>query len=350
MTGRSSSGSAAVPGSDLRSGACAAPATPAHSAAAPGRRDWITARSWGIHFAPQRSGTSVAAAVNVAHKHGWDERAAVLQECEVSDDCRDRRAHRCRSRGRRRRPTGRSAASRRSTRRPPATSPFSTIPATPTRSPRRGRAPAWWRRASSPWRPPMCPCCVCAIPIAPSLPSRAPSFRMPCGHRHCSASGRCSTGGDRPCVGAARERGRARSRRRRSAPGPRSAPDTVSARTPSSDPVFGSGAIARSGPAASLMNALIGDRVIVHPGVRIGQDGFGFVMGAAGHVKVPQIGRVIIQDDVEIGAGTTIDRGGNPRYRDRGGHQDRQLWCRSATMSASAAIACSSRRPEFQAA
>jgi len=64
------------------------------------------------------------------------------------------------------------------------------------------------------------------------------------------------------------------------------------------------------GPGASLMNALLGDRVIVHPGVRIGQDGFGFVMGAAGHVKVPQIGRVIIQDDVEIGAGTTIDRGG----------------------------------------
>ncbi|MGZ5896847.1 MAG: UDP-3-O-(3-hydroxymyristoyl)glucosamine N-acyltransferase, partial [Xanthobacteraceae bacterium] len=41
----------------------------------------------------------------------------------------------------------------------------------------------------------------------------------------------------------------------------------------------------------------------------IGQDGFGYVMGAGGHVKVPQLGRVIIQDDVEIGAGTTIDRG-----------------------------------------
>jgi UDP-3-O-[3-hydroxymyristoyl] glucosamine N-acyltransferase len=58
------------------------------------------------------------------------------------------------------------------------------------------------------------------------------------------------------------------------------------------------------------MNALVGDRVIIHPGVRIGQDGFGFVMGPSGHAKVPQIGRVIIQDDVEIGAGTTIDRGG----------------------------------------
>ncbi|HEY4142832.1 MAG TPA: UDP-3-O-(3-hydroxymyristoyl)glucosamine N-acyltransferase [Pseudolabrys sp.] len=58
-----------------------------------------------------------------------------------------------------------------------------------------------------------------------------------------------------------------------------------------------------------IANALIGDRVIVHPGCNIGQDGFGFVMSAQGHLKVPQVGRVIIQDDVEIGAGTTIDRG-----------------------------------------
>jgi UDP-3-O-[3-hydroxymyristoyl] glucosamine N-acyltransferase len=63
------------------------------------------------------------------------------------------------------------------------------------------------------------------------------------------------------------------------------------------------------GPQVTVTHALIGDRVILHAGVRIGQDGFGFAMGAAGHVKVPQIGRVIIQDDVEIGANTTIDRG-----------------------------------------
>jgi len=63
------------------------------------------------------------------------------------------------------------------------------------------------------------------------------------------------------------------------------------------------------GAGAALANALIGDRVIIHPGCKIGQDGFGFVMGGKGHLKVPQIGRVIIQDDVEIGAGTTIDRG-----------------------------------------
>ncbi|MGQ0456827.1 MAG: UDP-3-O-(3-hydroxymyristoyl)glucosamine N-acyltransferase [Hyphomicrobium sp.] len=63
------------------------------------------------------------------------------------------------------------------------------------------------------------------------------------------------------------------------------------------------------GPSATVTHALIGDRVIVHAGVRIGQDGFGFAMGRTGHLKVPQIGRVVIQDDVEIGANTTIDRG-----------------------------------------
>ncbi len=63
------------------------------------------------------------------------------------------------------------------------------------------------------------------------------------------------------------------------------------------------------GAGVVITDALIGDRVIVHPGCKIGQDGFGFVMGEKGHRKIPQIGRVIIQDDVEIGAGTTIDRG-----------------------------------------
>lgn len=63
------------------------------------------------------------------------------------------------------------------------------------------------------------------------------------------------------------------------------------------------------GAGASLFYALLGDRVVVHPGVRIGQDGFGFALGARGHLKVPQMGRVIVQDDVEIGANTSIDRG-----------------------------------------
>jgi UDP-3-O-[3-hydroxymyristoyl] glucosamine N-acyltransferase len=65
------------------------------------------------------------------------------------------------------------------------------------------------------------------------------------------------------------------------------------------------------GPQVSLIHCLLGNRVNVHAGVRIGQDGFGFAMGPGGHQKVPQIGRVVIQDDVEIGANTTIDRGAN---------------------------------------
>jgi UDP-3-O-[3-hydroxymyristoyl] glucosamine N-acyltransferase len=65
------------------------------------------------------------------------------------------------------------------------------------------------------------------------------------------------------------------------------------------------------GAGCSLTHALIGDRVIVHPGCRIGQDGFGYVMAAGAHLKVPQVGRVILQDQVEVGAGTTIDRGAN---------------------------------------
>lgn len=63
------------------------------------------------------------------------------------------------------------------------------------------------------------------------------------------------------------------------------------------------------GPGSVLTHSLIGNKVNIHAGVKIGQDGFGFAMGPQGHLKVPQIGRVIIQDDVEIGANTTIDRG-----------------------------------------
>lgn len=63
------------------------------------------------------------------------------------------------------------------------------------------------------------------------------------------------------------------------------------------------------GPNATLTHALVGNRVIIHACVAIGQDGFGFAMSAKGHLKVPQIGRVVIQDDVEIGANTAIDRG-----------------------------------------
>ncbi|KPB01410.1 UDP-3-O-(3-hydroxymyristoyl)glucosamine N-acyltransferase [Ahrensia marina] len=63
------------------------------------------------------------------------------------------------------------------------------------------------------------------------------------------------------------------------------------------------------GPNASVQYAMIGDDVSIHSGVRIGQDGFGFIPGQNGLEKMPQLGRVIIQDNVEIGANTTIDRG-----------------------------------------
>lgn len=63
------------------------------------------------------------------------------------------------------------------------------------------------------------------------------------------------------------------------------------------------------GASVTIAQCETGDRVIVHAGARIGQDGFGFALGASGHLKVPQLGRVQIGDDVEIGANTTIDRG-----------------------------------------
>lgn len=64
------------------------------------------------------------------------------------------------------------------------------------------------------------------------------------------------------------------------------------------------------GPGTTIVHALIGDRVVIHAGCHIGQDGFGFLAGDRSSIKVPHRGRVIIQDDAEIGAGTTIDRGG----------------------------------------
>ncbi len=63
------------------------------------------------------------------------------------------------------------------------------------------------------------------------------------------------------------------------------------------------------GPGATITHAIVGDGVIVHAGARIGQDGFGFAMSANGHRKVPQVGRVIIGEQVEIGANSTVDRG-----------------------------------------
>ncbi|MEO5365332.1 MAG: UDP-3-O-(3-hydroxymyristoyl)glucosamine N-acyltransferase [Magnetococcus sp. WYHC-3] len=68
----------------------------------------------------------------------------------------------------------------------------------------------------------------------------------------------------------------------------------------------------RIGANATLSHCIIGDYTRLYPGVRIGQDGFGFAIDPSGHVKVPQLGRVIIEEHVEIGANTTIDRGAGP--------------------------------------
>lgn len=66
------------------------------------------------------------------------------------------------------------------------------------------------------------------------------------------------------------------------------------------------------GANATVSHALVGAKVMIYPGARIGQDGFGFSMGPQGHLKVPQLGRVVIGDDVEVGANSTIDRGAGP--------------------------------------
>ena len=54
---------------------------------------------------------------------------------------------------------------------------------------------------------------------------------------------------------------------------------------------------------------ILGDRVILHSGCVVGSDGFGYATERGTHIKVPQVGRVVIESDVEIGANTTIDRG-----------------------------------------
>ena len=77
--------------------------------------------------------------------------------------------------------------------------------------------------------------------------------------------------------------------------------------------VIGSGVVVgrdcRIGAHVTLSHALLGERVCIHPGARIGQEGFRFASVKSGFLTVPQLGRAIIEDDVEVGANTTIDRG-----------------------------------------
>jgi UDP-3-O-[3-hydroxymyristoyl] glucosamine N-acyltransferase len=60
--------------------------------------------------------------------------------------------------------------------------------------------------------------------------------------------------------------------------------------------------------AALLDGVRLGRRVVIHPGAVLGADGFGFAFDGAEHRKIPQTGGVLVEDDVEIGANTTIDR------------------------------------------
>ena len=69
------------------------------------------------------------------------------------------------------------------------------------------------------------------------------------------------------------------------------------------------GEACRVGPSATLECCVIGQRVGIYAGVRIGTEGFGFAIGPDGPVRIPHTGRVIVEDDVEIGANSTVDRG-----------------------------------------
>jgi UDP-3-O-[3-hydroxymyristoyl] glucosamine N-acyltransferase len=77
--------------------------------------------------------------------------------------------------------------------------------------------------------------------------------------------------------------------------------------------VIGAGVVlgqdCRIGALASISHAILGERVFVYPGARVGQEGFGFAMTKTGFLSVPQLGRVLVEDDVEIGANSCVDRG-----------------------------------------
>jgi UDP-3-O-[3-hydroxymyristoyl] glucosamine N-acyltransferase len=77
--------------------------------------------------------------------------------------------------------------------------------------------------------------------------------------------------------------------------------------------VIGAGVVlgeaCRIGAHVSISHAILGARVCIFPGARIGQEGFGFTISSHGFQTIPQLGLVILEDDVEVGANTTIDRG-----------------------------------------
>lgn len=80
--------------------------------------------------------------------------------------------------------------------------------------------------------------------------------------------------------------------------------------------VIGAGVVlgddVRIGAGVTIYYSIIGSRVRILAGARIGEDGFGFAPGPEGPTRIPQLGRVIIGDNVEIGANSAIDRGAGP--------------------------------------
>jgi len=97
-------------------------------------------------------------------------------------------------------------------------------------------------------------------------------------------------------------------------------------------------------------DCVIGDNLIAHSGAVIGSDGFGIAMDEGRWIKIPQIGRVVIGNDVEIGANTTIDRGAlDDTVIEDGVKLDNQI-SRSRTTCASARIPPLPDAPELPAA
>ncbi|MBX3468229.1 MAG: UDP-3-O-(3-hydroxymyristoyl)glucosamine N-acyltransferase [Planctomycetes bacterium] len=90
--------------------------------------------------------------------------------------------------------------------------------------------------------------------------------------------------------------------------------------------------------------ARVGDRVVLHAGVVVGGDGFGYVVHEGRHLKFPQAGSVVIEDDVEVGCNTTVDRGSLGTTRVGRGTRS-TTWCRWRTTSGSGSTASWPRTP-----
>ncbi len=115
-------------------------------------------------------------------------------------------------------------------------------------------------------------------------------------------------------------------------------------------------------PHVSLRDGVrVGRRVVIHAGAILGADGFGFAFDGSAHRKIPQVGGVLIEDDVEIGANTTIDRGALDDTVIEDGVESRapRAWARAwcwpdrwawPTTSPSATASSPGRRPGFPAA